>query len=181
MQIKVNIDTTEIQAAFDRLAKLLKDTTPLMRDLAQVMGAADDRAFETETDPVTGAKWPKLNPHYKARMDRLGFTGPKLQRRGTLKSSIRLAAEHGRAVIGTNLRYAAIHQFGGITRAHWISAKNAKAICFYKNGRKIFRRRVHHPGSEIPRRRFLGIGKADMRDMEDIILEHLAGALKKRP
>jgi phage gpG-like protein len=56
-------------------------------------------------------------------------------------------------IIGSNLIYAAIHQWGGKTKAHEIRARHAKALRF--NGR--FFKSVKHPGSEIPARPFLGV------------------------
>jgi phage gpG-like protein len=60
------------------------------------------------------------------------------------------------AVIGTNVEYAAIHEFGGQTRAHVIEALNAKVLAFKgPSGDMVFAKRVHHPGSHMPERSFL--------------------------
>ena len=97
LKIEVNLDTSEVKAALDRLTHAMGDTTPLMMELAQIMSESTDRAFENETDPVTGAKWPKLNPDYKARLAEDGYTGSMLQRDGTLKTSIHQEYGHGYA------------------------------------------------------------------------------------
>ena len=177
LKIEVNLDTSEVKAALDRLNHAMGDTTPLMMELAQIMSESTDRAFENETDPVTGAKWPKLNPDYKARLAEDGYTGSMLQRDGTLKTNIHQEYGHGYARVGTNVTYAAIHQFGGITRAHWIPPKNKKALAWCKGGKSYVRRAVFHPGSEIPRRRFLGVGPQDKKDMEEAIADYARAAL----
>lgn len=116
MKIEVKLDTTELEAALTSLTNAMRDTTPLMQGLAQVMAEASDRAFENECDPITGAKWPKLHPDYKAQRAEAGHTGPMLQRNGTLRTSMHQEYGHLYARYGTNLTYAAIHCFGGITR-----------------------------------------------------------------
>lgn len=64
--------------------------------------------------------------------------------------------DEGNVTIGTNLEYAAIHEFGGKTRPHDIRPVNAQALRFeLKSKTAIFRKVVHHPGSKIPARSFL--------------------------
>ena len=56
-------------------------------------------------------------------------------RTGTLRRSINYAMIGDLAArVGTNLVYAAIHEYGGQTRAHVIEAKNAKALAFQVGG-----------------------------------------------
>jgi phage gpG-like protein len=89
-------------------------------------------------------------------------------RTGTLRRSINYAlmiADQGlSAQVGTNLVYAAIHEYGGQTRAHVIEAKNAKALAFQMGGATIFRKRVQHPGSKMPERSFLRSSLAESRE-----------------
>jgi phage gpG-like protein len=60
------------------------------------------------------------------------------------------------AVIGTNVEYARIHEYGGTTRAHVIEAINARFLAFRgSDGDMVFRARVLHPGSKMPERSFL--------------------------
>jgi phage gpG-like protein len=113
-------------------------------------------AFQKQADPATGEKW-------KERRDG-SITRKLLVQRGTLKSSISMNAfPDGSAIIGSNLVYSRIHQEGGRTKAHDIKPRNAKALRF--NG--IYRRLVHHPGSEIPARPCLGVPKDFERQFFD--------------
>jgi phage gpG-like protein len=52
--------------------------------------------------------------------------------------------------------YARIQEFGGQTKAHVIEAVNAKSLFFTINGQGVFAKRVNHPGSSIPARRYIG-------------------------
>ena len=89
---------------------------------------------------------------------------------GDLRRSIANKVEQSaHAVIGTvyssgDVKYAAIHEFGGTTKAHVIEAVNAKALAFSMGGQQVFAKRVNHPGSKIPERSFLRSSLADMRD-----------------
>jgi len=61
-----------------------------------------------------------------------------------------------------DVRYAAIQEFGGRTPAHDIRPVKAKALAFLMGGRTVFARIVHHPGSTIPARPYLGPAMAQM-------------------
>ena len=78
------------------------------------------------------------------------------------------------ASVGTNLVYAAIHEYGGQTRAHIIEAKNAKALAFQMGGDTIIRKLVHHPGSRMPERSFL---RSSLRESRDRILAAIQAAV----
>jgi phage gpG-like protein len=90
--------------------------------------------------------------------------GRVLQRRsGRLAASqeIVLEGDGGTASVAVGfdpgaVPYGAIQEFGGTTRAHLIAAKAAFALSFSVAGTLVFARRVHHPGSVIPARSYLG-------------------------
>jgi phage virion morphogenesis protein len=108
-------------------------------------------AFEQEADPATGAKWQKRK---SPRSD--GSTRPLLRHHSILYASlVDLCFADGRAVLGSNMVYARIHQEGGKTAAHDMRPVHAKALRF--NGR--FAGKVHHPGSTLPARPYMGIPK----------------------
>lgn len=95
---------------------------------------------------------------------RTGSTTPVLSDRGTLKRSIIFDAfPDGSVIIGSNLVYARIHQESGKTSPHTIKPRNAKALSFLG----IYRKLVHHPGSDIPARPFFGVPKDFERDFFD--------------
>lgn len=83
-------------------------------------------------------------------------TPSRLRKSGTLAKSIRVTEATSRGTtIGSDRKYAAIHQLGGKTPARTIRARNGAALKFAMGGRIIYRRSVRHPGSKIPARPFL--------------------------
>ena len=104
-------------------------------------------------------------------------------RSGALAGSILSSIENDESDLSvsigsTGLSYAAIQEFGGKTAAHNIIAVNTKALAFITGGHKVFAKRVHHPGSSIPARSYLGSSLAEMRDeiksgFKQIIIEAL--------
>lgn len=51
--------------------------------------------------------------------------------------------------------YAAIHEFGGVTRPHKIEPRNADVLAFQIGKENVFAKFVNHPGSKIPARPYL--------------------------
>lgn len=60
--------------------------------------------------------------------------------------------------------YARIHEFGGKTRPHDIRPRNKLALKFMGRGGETFAKVVHHPGSNIPARPYLGPALAAKKD-----------------
>ena len=67
------------------------------------------------------------------------------------------------ATVGPNVTYARIHEYGGMTRAHVIQARNKKALAFQMGGVGLVRKSVQHPGSKMPERSFL---RSSLRENE---------------
>lgn len=172
VDIQIQVKGNELKAVLQRLQKAAQDQTPAMAAIAEELRTQTEENFAQQGRP----KWPVLKSPGERRQG-----GMVLQDSGQLAASI--TTEHSRqhAMIGTNKVYAAIHQFGGKTKAHEIKAKNKKALAF---GGKIVRS-VQHPGSVIPARPFLPIdadGNLQSEAAEavlEIITEHLARAAQK--
>jgi phage gpG-like protein len=115
------------------------------------------------------------------------LSGEAVQTRsGALAASIISSIENNGSgtsvsISSTGVPYAAIQEFGGKTAAHDIVAVKGKALAFSAGGSQVFARSVHHPGSTIPARSYLGSSLAEMRDdiesgFKQAILEALAPA-----
>jgi phage gpG-like protein len=79
------------------------------------------------------------------------------------------------ASVGTNVEYAAIHEFGGTTKPHIIEAVNGKTLAFMgKGGKMVFRALVHHPGSVMPERSFL---RSALAERADSVKQRIADAV----
>lgn len=77
-----------------------------------------------------------------------------LRKSGTLWQSIRVTETGDAGVtVGSDRRYAAIHQLGGRTPARVIRPRNGKALWWPGAAHPV--RSVNHPGSRIPARPFL--------------------------
>ena len=105
--------------------------------------------FRAEVDPE-GSPWAALSPAYargkrgRKILQGLGF-------RGGLIATIVWQLDGERVVIGTNRKYAAIHQFGGR-----IVPRRGKLLDFLLGGRPVFAKRV-----DIPARPFLGVSRGN--------------------
>jgi phage virion morphogenesis protein len=167
--IEVKIDG-EYQKIIDALQKA---SSPALSQIAHAGGLAlknvSKEAFQKQADPATGEKWAALkNPEAKEKnAGRILYLGGQLFRSISMN-----AFPDGSAIVGSNMVYARIHQEGGRTKAHDIKPRNAKALRF--NG--ICRRLVHHPGSEIPARPYLGVPKDfERRFFDDPAIKELLG------
>lgn len=74
--------------------------------------------------------------------------------------------------VGSNVVYAAIQEYGGVTRPHWIDPKRPGGVlAFEKDGATVFARSVWHPGSNLPPRPYIrpGIEEAVPAFVADVV------------
>jgi phage gpG-like protein len=132
-------------------------------------------ALSSQADALRGA--------LEARIQQK-LSGEVLQARsGALAASIVSSIENNGSATSVSISssgvpYPAIQEFGGKTAAHDIVAVRAKVLAFSAGGSQVFAKSVHHPGSTIPARSYLGSSLAEMRDeieldFEQAILEAL--------
>lgn len=160
--IEIKVEDAAAVAAMNRLTGAIQNRAPLMRSIAGIMADATEENFAQEGRP----KWLGIQPNPR----RAG--GKILQDSGRLAASIVSSSDNDGAVVGTNVKYAAIHQFGGQTRAHLIKPRNKKALAF---GGKVMKQ-VNHPGSNIPARPFLLLTDDDVAEVEMTVENYLQRA-----
>ena len=165
--IAIQLDATTITSVFAQITRRMGGKPALMREVAGIMLDEVEENFMQQGRP----RWLDIK---SVTLARAGYTRTKtgkqiflkrnskpgysiLQDTGRLAGSITKAFDATHASVGTNVVYAAIHQFGGQTKPHVIRAKNAKALALPGLG---FRKSVNHPGSKIPARPFLTITAA---------------------
>jgi phage gpG-like protein len=89
-------------------------------------------------------------------------------RSGTLRRSITYAIRETDAaitgIVGTNLEYAAIHEYGGVIHVPEIRPRRAKALHFYVGGKEIFAKFARAHDVHMPERSFLRSALAERRD-----------------
>jgi phage gpG-like protein len=101
-------------------------------------------------------------------------------RSGTLRDSIALTVmDDGDGIVaslGTEVKYAAIQEYGGKTAPHVIAPRDASVLAFRIGGKTIFAKRVQHPGSRMLERSFLRSALADQADQIRDSLRAAVGA-----
>lgn len=115
----IQIDDRALQAALRDLQLRLADLRPAMAGIGQALVTATDLDFRAQQDPW-GKAWTRLSAStLRRRRKGRGRGGDKILRdSGRLANSISYRAGKDSVAVGTNVVYAAIHQFGGtIARA----------------------------------------------------------------
>lgn len=159
MKFGLNIDDAALRAAFARLLARGGNLTPVMRAVAATVEQATQLRFRDGRSPE-GPPWRPLAPTTRAARARrsssrgkaavrAALDGPMqpLRDTGRLANSITSAYGARQAVVGTNVTYAQIHQFGGLAG----------------RGRKV----------RIPARPYLGLSPRDRAEILDILREHI--------
>jgi len=101
----------------------------------------------------------------------LNLTGAVLRvRTGRLRQSMQtfIEGDGSRGVVGTNVEYARIHEFGGTIRPHKIPVSTARRL-----------RIIQHPGATLPARPYMRPALEDsLADIRRIFVSRLSAALK---
>jgi phage virion morphogenesis protein len=164
--IKIKIENDTITPALARLAKGMAQMSPVMQAIAGIMHDAVEENFAQGGRPA----WAGLKQPVNEKRE----GGNILIASGHLKNSILPRFDATSAVVGTNVKYAAIHQFGGQTKAHVIRPRYKKALAF--GGRVV--KKVNHPGSKIPARPFLNLTTQDEGKILRTVNQYLADLVK---
>lgn len=153
MLITINIDDTPVRDLFARLRSRTQDLSPVMRNIGEIIIRSVEKNFASEGRPRT---W-----------DKSKRGGQTLSDTGRLRHSFTVKAYSDHAEVGTNVTYAAFHQFG--TRPYVIVPKGKKAL-FWK-GAKHPVKKVNHPG--LPPRPFLMVQDEDWGTIHRAILKYI--------
>jgi phage gpG-like protein len=79
-----------------------------------------------------------------------------------------------RLAVAGDVKYAAIHEFGGTIPPHQIVPDKAKALGFFIGGKQVFAERVQMPAVTMPARPYM---RSSFDEMADAIREELSGAM----
>ena len=167
VRIELTTDDKALRAALGRMIAVIANPTPVMDEIGQRLVTSVIHRFETERGP-DGTPWRKSA---RAKRD----SGQTLTDTGRLRASITHRAGRDEVLVGTNVVYAAIHQFGGRTPARTIRPKRKKAL--YWPGARHPVKQVRHPGSTVPARPFLGIDAIDRGVILDVIRRRIDEAV----
>lgn len=151
MQINVNVDDREVKGLFNNLQKKMGDLTSVMQDIGEIVRRSIIKNFDAGGRPKPWAK-----------SKRAGSSGgTTLTDTARLKKSFTVNAKKNRVAVGTNVKYAAIHQFGGIIRA-----KNKPYLKFNIGGRWAQKKEV-----TISARPFMLVQGEDWKNIKARIIE----------
>lgn len=186
-RIAIEIDDREVRRGLRNLADAGEDLSPAMRVVSELLLSIAEESFEREASPE-GEPWTPLAAGTRRQRRKEGKDGPILQRDRHLRRSLDSAYDRTSAVAGTNLAYAAIHQFGGRVEQ---SSRNQVLAFAARGGRFTSRRAASRRTSgavrvafatigdrtiEIPARPFLGVGPSHEEQIVDALQQHIANA-----
>lgn len=111
---------------------------------------------------------------------------------GALRRSIQQVVETssdsviGKVFSAGDVKYAAIHEYGGTIPAHDIFPSKAQALAFIIGGSTVFAKHVSMPAVTMPEKSFLRSALADMaaeisKGMKDAVIEGLQQSIGQRP
>lgn len=137
------------------------DTRGLNQTLAEDTRTSTLDRFKAGVSP-DGRKWTP-----SARAENEG--GQTLIRKGTLRNSIHSQADASGFAVGTNVKYAAEHQFGD---ERTIRARKKPYLCFKVGGQWVKKKAVT---IRIPSRPYLGFSDDDMHNIAHTVDDFLEG------
>lgn len=172
MSVKINISLEgidRVQALLTDLERRSGDLTPAMNAIGEHVVSVARLSFRAEKTP-SGLPWPKSE-----RALRQG--GQTLSDKGRLKNSITKQATGNSVNVGTNVIYAAIHQFGFNGQVN-IKAHNRKVTKAFGKELKFpvwAAIRAHSVKRFVVDRQFLPMTLVEVgvEDVAEIILGHL--------
>ncbi len=159
--ITITIRDKEVNGLLSRLRTRVSTLKPVLTEIGEIVRSSVVRTFQEGGHPT---RWVASR-----RAIREG--GQTLTDTGRLRDSINVRAYARHVEVGTNVKYAAIHQFGGTTGPRIITPKHKKAL--YWPGAAHPVRAVKHPGSTIPARPFLAVQDEDWTEIKRAIREYL--------
>ena len=112
--ITVTDNFGEAEQLLNQIARKAENTVGLMRNMGGIMHDEIEENFAKEGRPN---KWKPLAASTIRRRRKKGnWPGKILQVRGRLATSFQVKYDNNSAVCGTNVKYAAIQNFGGTTK-----------------------------------------------------------------
>jgi phage virion morphogenesis protein len=147
----------EALASLGHIVQRMDNAQPLYDQIGAALVVSTQNRFETESDP-DGNPWPQS---LRVRLE----GGKTLTDSARLKNSITHEASNTGVDIGTNLIYAAVHQFGAV-----IKAKTESGLRFRAAGNGDY---VNVSQVTIPQRAFLGIDEDDQAEIFAITADYI--------
>lgn len=184
---RIELDTAQVVAAIGRVVDAVENPAPLFEQITSYLIGVHRRRFSDQIAP-DGTPWAPLSPSYQRRKHR--NADKILTLRGHLQGSLRGQWSDGEYLFGTNLKYGAIHHYGGSIN---IPARSQQAYFNRNRDGSVGNRFVKRKSStfsqwvtigahtiEIPARPWLGTSSTDDENIVQMSLEYLQFALAGR-
>lgn len=179
-RLDVELNSQAAQDAINQYVQVLGDPKPLFGDIGEYLAIAHRQRFDSQTSP-DGTPWAALSPRYLRVKKR--NKNKILVLDDNLNKSLAPQVSDTELLFGTNLKYAAIHQFGG---ERDVSAK-MKSLYFKRNkdgtvGNKFVKKQKSDFAQDVqvgaykirmPARPFLGTSEDDNVEILNIVINHL--------
>jgi phage gpG-like protein len=167
--VKYTIDDLEAKAALKQAERRLEKPEKALKDCGLVLLRSIAKNFKAGGRPV---RW---HPSKRA----LATKGQTLVKTARLKNSITMTVLGKILRVGTNVKYAAIHQLGGRIRGNFTVKKHWRYMdqAFGKPipARSVMvRQHTRAVDTYIPARPFLKVQDADMRIMRRIVADYVS-------
>lgn len=197
MTVKFTSNSKLFLKGLDKLKERAVNTAPLMFKIANDMKSKVDMRFRHSKDP-NGVAWEPLK---ESTIERRRNSDPKNKKKsggkalakplidnGDLRKSIHAKYNSVVAIAGTNLKYAAMQNYGakrgelGITpveetvRAHQRRRRKTNEMADVRQHRRT--RRVASPWGDVPARPFIGFSNNQIKQYAAMINKHLKGEKK---
>ncbi len=155
--IRLEGDTKRLMNKLKKLQNI--DVKGINSAIAEGFRTSTLDRFKESKDPA-GKRW-------QTSIRAASEGGKTLVQTAQLRNSIRSKADKSGAAVGTNVKYAATHQFGA---KRTIRAKSSKGLRFNVGGHWVTKDKVK---VNIPARPFLGISKEDEEEIKSILEDAL--------
>ena len=165
--IKFDIKVTpeRLFRGLEQLRRNLDKRDAMLDEIGQVLATSTRERFRSATAP-DGSPWKPLSPKTLKRKKNSRI----LVESGELHGSIHHEVQGDTVAIGTNLKYAGVHQFGGTIQRE---RRRRSAKGFMLGGEPVAQSKI-----AIPARPFLGLSKSDEKQVTDIVQKHIARAVE---
>ena len=178
-------DLKELKLSLERLQSKVSDLSPVMRQVGAKLLDTTLERFDTMSGP-DGREWKPLSRQWSKRKRNVGKI---LTESGNLRDSIDFEVAGRTLYIGSSLKYASPHQFGGEieipgrTQTNWHRTKGPKKGQFVSGRAKLKSKlakvaQIPPHKVRIPARPFLGLSDEDKELVQEIVQRHLERAMK---
>ena len=172
MDARIELDDLQVRAALQRLASFGRGASaPVMQAIGRYMKSSTQLRFRSQSGPDGQQWWPSQRAKQEG--------GQTLRLTGRLRNSITWRAGADYAEAGTNVAYAAAHQFG---------VRKLVTIKAHRRMRKINDAQKHRVAVRagivkshvrllfLPRRPYLGFSQDDRAGILNILLDGIEKA-----